>query len=133
MSEIRIGAHVEQDDPLAEAAARQAPLVQFFLGDPQGYKGPEVRYPGGAEKLRADAEAAGVDLYVHAPYIVNVATTNNRIRIPSRKLLQQHVDQQRPFVRGFVRQKPLCFINRRQPANDIKVHPSHKFTVCAQF
>ena len=25
-------------------------------------------------------------------YIVNVATTNNRIRIPSRKLLQQHVD-----------------------------------------
>ena len=92
MSEIRIGAHVEQDDPLAEAAARQAPLVQFFLGDPQGYKGPEVRYPGGAEQLRADAEAAGVDLYVHAPYIVNVATTNNRIRIPSRKLLQQHVD-----------------------------------------
>ncbi len=45
MSEIRIGAHVEQDDPLAEAAARQAPLVQFFLGDPQGYKGPEVK-PG---------------------------------------------------------------------------------------
>jgi deoxyribonuclease-4 len=33
-----------------------------------------------------------VDLYVHAPYIVNVATTNNRIRIPSRKLLQQHID-----------------------------------------
>ena len=29
---------------------------------------------------------------MHAPYVVNVATTNNRIRIPSRKLLQQHVD-----------------------------------------
>lgn len=92
MSEIAIGAHVEQSDPIAEAAARQAPLVQFFLGDPQGYKGPEFRYAGGAEGLKADAEAAGVDLYVHAPYIVNVATTNNRIRIPSRKLLQQHVD-----------------------------------------
>ena len=91
-TQIRIGAHVEQTDPLAEAAEREAPLVQFFLGDPQGYKGPEVRYPGGAEQLRADAEAAGVDLYVHAPYIVNVATTNNRIRIPSRKLLQQHMD-----------------------------------------
>ena len=87
-----IGAHVEQTDPIAEAQARQAPLVQFFLGDPQGYKGPEVRYAGGAAGLRADAEAAGIDLYVHAPYIVNVATTNNRIRIPSRKLLQQHVD-----------------------------------------
>ncbi|WP_240641220.1 deoxyribonuclease IV [Nocardioides ferulae] len=92
MSDIRIGAHVDQTDPIAEAAAREAPLVQFFLGDPQGYQGPEVSYAGGAEALRADAAAAGVDLYVHAPYIVNVATTNNRIRIPSRKLLQQHVD-----------------------------------------
>jgi deoxyribonuclease-4 len=27
---------------------------------------------------------------VHAPYVLNVATTNNRIRIPSRKLLGQH-------------------------------------------
>jgi deoxyribonuclease IV len=89
---ITIGAHVDQTDPIAEAQARQAALVQFFLGDPQGYKGPEIRYSGGTEGLKADAEAAGVDLYVHAPYIVNVATTNNRIRIPSRKLLQQHVD-----------------------------------------
>jgi deoxyribonuclease-4 len=89
---LRIGAHVEQTDPVAEAQARGTTLVQFFLGDPQGYKGPEVRYAGGAAALRADAEAAGVDLYVHAPYIVNVATTNNRIRIPSRKLLQQHMD-----------------------------------------
>ena len=88
----RIGAHVEQQDPVAEAQARETDLVQFFLGDPQGYKGPEVRYAGGLEGLRDDAAAAGVDLYVHAPYIVNVATTNNRIRIPSRKLLQQHVD-----------------------------------------
>ena len=87
-----LGAHVEQTDPIAEAKARQASHVQFFLGNPQGYKVPEFRYAGGAEGLRADAEAAGVGLYVHAPYIVNVATTNNRIRIPSRKLLQQHMD-----------------------------------------
>ena len=89
---ISIGAHVDQTDPIAEAQARQAPLVQFFLGDPQSYKGPEIRYAGGAAALREAAAEAGVDLYVHAPYIVNVATTNNRIRIPSRKLLQQHVD-----------------------------------------
>src|SRR5680860_848491 len=91
-SQIAIGAHVEQTDPVAEAQVRETSLVQFFLGDPQGYKGPEIRYAGGAAGLRQDAEAAGVDLYVHAPYIVNVATTNNRIRIPSRKLLQQHMD-----------------------------------------
>jgi deoxyribonuclease IV len=89
---MRIGAHVEQVDPVAEARIREAGLSQFFLGDPQGYKGPVIAYEGGATKLRADAEAAGIDLYVHAPYLVNVATTNNRIRIPSRKLLQQHVD-----------------------------------------
>ncbi|HEY6933639.1 MAG TPA: deoxyribonuclease IV [Marmoricola sp.] len=87
-----LGAHVDQTDPIAEAEAREASVVQFFLGDPQGYKGPEVRYGGGAVGLRRDAEAAGIGLYVHAPYIVNVATTNNRIRIPSRKLLQQHMD-----------------------------------------
>ena len=89
---LRIGAHVDQTDPIAEATSRDADLVQFFLGDPQGYKGPEIRYDGGADALRGAAESAGVDLYVHAPYLVNVATTNNRIRIPSRKLLQQHMD-----------------------------------------
>ena len=85
----RIGAHVDQRDPLAEASARGADLAQFFLGDPQGWKAPTVAYDGGAPALRAAAEAADVDLYVHAPYVINVASPNNRIRIPSRKLLDQ--------------------------------------------
>ena len=89
---LRIGAHVASADPVAEAQARGSSLVQFFLGDPQSYKKPELRHPGGPEALRAAAAEAGVDLYVHAPYIINVATTNNRIRIPSRKILQQHMD-----------------------------------------
>src|SRR3954468_10011973 len=91
-ADLHIGAHVAQADPVGEAIARGATLSQFFLGDPQGYKGPEFEYSGGADGLRRAAEENGIDLYVHAPYIVNVATTNNRIRIPSRKLLQQHVD-----------------------------------------
>ena len=89
---LHIGAHVDQEDPIAEAKARGASLSQLFLGDPQSYKGPEWEFPGGPAALRAAAEAAGIDLYVHAPYLINVATTNNRIRIPSRKLLQQHMD-----------------------------------------
>lgn len=88
---LHIGAHVDQEDPIAEAKARGATLSQFFLGDPQSYKGPVIRYAGGAEALKSDAEAAGVDLYVHAPYPINVASLNNRIRIPGRKLLQQHL------------------------------------------
>jgi deoxyribonuclease IV len=87
-----VGGHVDQEDPIAEARAREATLSQFFLGDPQGWKGPKIAYAGGAEALRAAAEGAGVALYVHAPYVLNVATTNNRIRIPSRKLLQQTLD-----------------------------------------
>ncbi|MCH1865726.1 deoxyribonuclease IV [Nocardioides sp. CFH 31398] len=88
-----IGAHVSSADPVAEAQARGTTAVQFFLADPQDFKAsPAVERAGGAEQLRADAEAAGVDLYVHAPYIINVATRNNRLRIPSRKTLQKHVD-----------------------------------------
>src|SRR6188472_3798956 len=87
---MRIGAHVGSDDPLAEAAARGADLVQIFLGDPQGWKDPVVAYAGGAAALRAAAEGAGIDLYVHAPYRLNVATANNRIRIPSRQLLAKY-------------------------------------------
>ena len=29
---------------------------------------------------------------VHAPYVVNLASLNNRIRIPSRKIVVQHAD-----------------------------------------
>ena len=67
MTMLRIGAHVGSDDPIAEAAARGADLVQIFLGDPQGWKDPVVAYAGGAAALRAAAEQAGIDLYVHAP------------------------------------------------------------------
>ena len=31
-------------------------------------------------------------LYVHAPYLINVASANNRVRIPSRKILQDTCD-----------------------------------------
>jgi deoxyribonuclease-4 len=81
---MRIGAHVDPADPLDAAAARGADAVQFFLTDPQGYKSPKPREDAAA--LRESE----VDIYIHAPYIVNVASPNNRIRIPSRKLLMAH-------------------------------------------
>jgi deoxyribonuclease-4 len=87
---LRIGAHLRTDDPATGAAARGAELVQVFLGDPQGWKKPVVD-----DALRAQVQAAqddGVDVYVHAPYLVNVATSNNKIRIPSRKILLQHAE-----------------------------------------
>ena len=92
MTTLQVGGHGDQVDPIAEAAARGATLAQFFLGDPQAWKGPEIRYAGGAAGLKGAAEEAGIALYVHAPYVLNVATTNNRIRIPSRKFLQQYLN-----------------------------------------
>jgi len=89
---LQIGAHVERDDPVAGALERGGTVAQFFLGDPQSWKKPVLAYPDGPESLRAAAAEAGVKLFVHAPYALNVATTNNRIRIPGRKLLQQTID-----------------------------------------
>lgn len=90
---IRLGAHVDSTHPLADAAALDADVVQIFLGDPQSWKKPATLVEGGAPALKASAEAAGVGIVIHAPYVINVASTNNRIRIPSRKLLQQTVTE----------------------------------------
>ncbi len=81
-----IGAHVPSDDPIAEARARDAEVVQIFLSAPQTWKPPVERDDAAA--LR-DAD---IDVYVHSPYLINVATTNNRVRHPSRKLLAQTLD-----------------------------------------
>jgi deoxyribonuclease IV len=84
-----IGAHLHDGDPLKEARAIDADVVQFFLGDPQGWKAPV--FPGEPADLKASFAAAGVGAYIHAPYVINVASPNNRIRIPSRKLLDQQL------------------------------------------
>src|ERR1700759_1512122 len=81
---MRIGPHVDPAHPLDAAALRTADAAQFFLTDPHGYKSPPPRADA------ANLRAAEVDVYIHAPYIVNVASPNNRIRIPSRKLLMAH-------------------------------------------
>jgi len=87
---VRIGAHFHVDNPLTAAIDCGAAAAQFFLGDPQGWKGPVV--PGGDPAAVSAAYAeAGIVVYIHAPYVINVATSNNRIRIPSRKLLDQQL------------------------------------------
>jgi deoxyribonuclease IV len=87
-----IGPHLNEGDPLAEATALGAEAVQFFLGDPQDWRAPKLPAGRDAEQIRADFEAAGVAAYVHAPYVMNVASPNNRIRIPSRKILEQQLN-----------------------------------------
>lgn len=79
-----IGAHVGFDDPAAAVDATGAACVQVFLSDPQGWKAPKL-----TEDTVTALRASPVPVYVHAPYIVNLASPDNRIRIPSRKVLQQ--------------------------------------------
>jgi deoxyribonuclease IV len=81
-----IGAHVDSADPVTAAQATGASAFQFFLTDPQAWKKP-APHPHEAAIMATD-----LTVYVHAPYRINVATTNNRIRIPSRTLLLQHAE-----------------------------------------
>jgi deoxyribonuclease IV len=89
---VRIGAHLHDSDPLAAAKAAGAEAAQFFLGDPQGWKAPTFPLGGDPAEVQAAFAAADIDIYIHAPYVINVASPNNRIRIPSRKLLEQQLN-----------------------------------------
>ncbi len=80
-----IGAHVPSKDPLAEAETRGADVVQIFLSSPQQWKAPKPREDA------AELAASPIEFYVHAPYLLNLASPNNRVRIPSRKMLAETV------------------------------------------
>jgi deoxyribonuclease-4 len=80
-----IGYHVSPKDPLGEAEAREADAVQIFMSNPQQWKAPIPR--DDADELKASS----IEFYVHAPYLLNLASPNNRVRIPSRKALAQAV------------------------------------------
>lgn len=81
-----IGAQMSSRDPLKGAEIRGAEVIQMFISNPQAWKAPTPR--DDAEELLE----SGVPIYVHSPYLINVATGNNRVRHPSRKLLQQTCD-----------------------------------------
>lgn len=82
----QVGAHIDDDDPLAAADALGADCVQVFLSNPQGWEKPRER--DDAEALRDSP----VGIYVHAPYLINVCSPKNTVRYGSRKILQQTCD-----------------------------------------
>jgi len=78
---VIIGAHVHSEKPIEAAHALGTDCIQMFVGDPQSWKKPPPRDDA------SELQASGLDIYVHAPYLINVASPNNRVRIPSRKIL----------------------------------------------
>ena len=83
---IPVGAHLPSINPLEEAEERQADIAQIFLSNPQSWKKPPPRQDAAA--LRDSP----IPIYVHAPYLINVCADNNRVRIPSRRILQDTCD-----------------------------------------
>lgn len=78
-----VGAHTPGRAPLVEAAERSADVVQIFLSSPRSWKRPLPR---------ADVDeltSSPIPIYVHSPYLINLCADNNRVRIPSRKILQE--------------------------------------------
>lgn len=84
------------DSPLVEAESVGAACVQMFVGPPQSWKKPPPRPD--ADELKASP----VPIYVHAPYLINVASPNNRVRIPSRKILAQTIEAAEAIAAGGV-------------------------------
>jgi deoxyribonuclease-4 len=83
MSTPPVGAHVQGIDPLAEAAAVGADVIQLFLSNPQGWEKPPEREDA------ASLRESSVGIYVHAPYLINVCSPKPNVRYGSRKILQQ--------------------------------------------
>ncbi len=77
-----LGAHVPTADPLGEAAARGAEVAQIFLSSPRRWASPTSR--DDATSLRA----GGLPLYVHSPYLLNLASADPQVRERSQVLLQ---------------------------------------------
>ena len=82
----KIGAHVERDAPLEAAAELGAECVQIFLSDPGSWRKPPPHAE--TEALRASP----IDVFVHAPYLINVCSPKPNVRYGSRKILQQTCD-----------------------------------------
>ena len=83
---VPIGAHVSREGVLAAADELDADCMQIFLSDPGSWRKPPP-HPE-ADEIRVSE----VDLYVHAPYLINVCSPKPNVRYGSRKILQQTCD-----------------------------------------
>lgn len=97
-----VGAHLEGDRLLQQARSLGADCIQIFLGPPQSWAAPPPH-----------PEAAGLkrsvrDVYVHAPYLINVCSPRSNVRYGSRKILQQ-----------------TCEAAKTVGAKALIVHPGH--------
>lgn len=90
---MRIGAHLRTPGGLRtaidNARAVGAEVAQLFLSNPRAWSGPR---PETADKFGTEWRDAGVGpLYVHAPYLVNIASPNPEFVVKSLELCRRSV------------------------------------------
>ncbi len=79
---MNIGAHISSAKAIEENKYVKGNTFQIFISSPQMWRSPKPR-----EDVDVLQDFEG-PIYVHAPYLINVATANNKVRHPSRKLLK---------------------------------------------
>ena len=94
---MKFGAHVSAAGGLWNAPENAAKIgcevFQFFSRPPQGGEGAKIT-PDVAKKFREACEKAEQELWViHAPYIINFASTNPRIRQGSLRIIREELDR----------------------------------------
>ncbi|HKE54087.1 MAG TPA: deoxyribonuclease IV [Actinomycetota bacterium] len=88
---MRVGAHLRSGLRTAIPLAREvgAEVVQLFISNPRAWSGPRLET---AEKFGAEwREAAIGPLFVHAPYLVNIASPNPEFLSKSIELCRRSV------------------------------------------
>lgn len=63
---------------LREARDIGAEAVQFFSGNPRGWRAPALD-PADAEAFRAACADAGIAVYLHAPYLLNLGSPDDAV------------------------------------------------------
>ena len=92
-----IGSHVSaakgvQNAPI-NAAKVGAEVFQFFSRSPQGGKAPELT-PDIVKKFKANCKKhKQKEWYIHSPYYINLASSNNRIRYGSIAVLRLELER----------------------------------------
>jgi deoxyribonuclease-4 len=92
---MRFGAHVSSAGSLALAPARAAEweleTFQMFSRPPQGGRAKPVTEDQAEEFKAAMRQHGFADFYIHAPYIINLASTEARIRSNSIEILRDEL------------------------------------------
>lgn len=94
---MHIGAHVSIAQGIWNAPERAADLgcevMQIFTRSPQGGKAPELT-PEVVEKFKLKAKSYNLKAwYIHTPYYINFASSNNRIRYGSVSVVRDELER----------------------------------------